>query len=202
MGNTNYGQNQQSQIDAAHPGGIQLFKGAPFGPSTRPGQKSQTPATKLPGSRALAKISDGTSHTLLMAEIRTIKRDTAAGWAGPISEIETALGGQTFEGTLLPNDAHGDGVCRVSCVNGTGTGAESTPITVQEMDGAPPCFCSGGTDRTSIDAQFFAARSKHRGGVNVSACDGSVHFVPDSIDLQIWRALCSAEGGETNATFP
>ena len=41
-----------------------------------------------------------------------------------------------------------------------------------------------------------AARSLHRGGVNLGLCDGSVRFVADAIDLAVWRALASRAGGE------
>jgi prepilin-type N-terminal cleavage/methylation domain-containing protein len=202
FGNTNYGQSAGTFSDATHPA-QPVFKGAPFGPSIRPSKKNAQNIS-LPGSRALKKIPDGTSHTLLMAEVRTIKRDPAAGWAGPISEIETALGGQTFEGTLSPNDPRGDYSNRVACANALVPGGcgESTTITLQELDGVPPCNCAGVADRPGIDGQFFAARSKHSGGVNTSCCDGSVHFVGDSIDINVWRAFCSAEGGESIAEFP
>jgi prepilin-type N-terminal cleavage/methylation domain-containing protein/prepilin-type processing-associated H-X9-DG protein len=210
FGNSNYGQTSQPQIDINHginpttglsPGtGPMPFKGAPFGPSTRSGHKNSI-GQNLPGSRPLAKIPDGTSKTLLMAEIRTIKRDN--GWGGPISELETALGGQTFEGYLLPNDAKGDYENRVPCAGGTGTGGAYATLTAQELDGVPPCNCTGdvgsanAANRITVDTELFAARSKHVGGVNVSFCDGSTHFVSDTVDINIWRGLSSAEGGES-----
>ncbi len=46
-----------------------------------------------------------------------------------------------------------------------------------------------------------AARSMHPGGVNVAYADGSLHFVPTSIDLQNWRALATMQGGEVLANF-
>ena len=42
----------------------------------------------------------------------------------------------------------------------------------------------------------FAADSYHPGGVNVLALDGAVHFVADTIDLALWRALATRDGGE------
>ena len=34
-------------------------------------------------------------------------------------------------------------------------------------------------------------------GVNTVRCDGSVGFVKDSININIWRALSTSQGGET-----
>ncbi len=45
------------------------------------------------------------------------------------------------------------------------------------------------------------ASSRHTGGVMAAACDGSVQFVGSSIDLAIWRALGTRNGGEANAEF-
>jgi len=43
---------------------------------------------------------------------------------------------------------------------------------------------------------IISARSKHTGGVNATMGDGSVRFVSDSIDLAIWRAVGTRDGGE------
>lgn len=43
---------------------------------------------------------------------------------------------------------------------------------------------------------FSTARSQHTSGVNVLNGDGSVRVVSDSIDLVIWRALATRNGGE------
>ncbi len=40
------------------------------------------------------------------------------------------------------------------------------------------------------------ADSNHSGGVNVTFCDGSVRFVPQSVSLPAWRAMGSSAGGE------
>jgi len=40
------------------------------------------------------------------------------------------------------------------------------------------------------------AGSRHNGGVNVVMCDAAVRFVPDDVDLSIWRAWGSRKGHE------
>jgi prepilin-type N-terminal cleavage/methylation domain-containing protein len=41
------------------------------------------------------------------------------------------------------------------------------------------------------------AKSSHIGGVMVARCDGSVVFVTDSVNLDIWRAFATRDGRET-----
>lgn len=41
-----------------------------------------------------------------------------------------------------------------------------------------------------------AARSRHPGGVNCGLCDGSTHFVKDSINQAVWHSLWTRAGGE------
>ncbi len=48
-------------------------------------------------------------------------------------------------------------------------------------------------DRLSHDV---AARSRHPGGVNALACDGSVKFVKQAVDARVWQSLGSRNGGE------
>ena len=43
---------------------------------------------------------------------------------------------------------------------------------------------------------FNASRSRHAGGVNTLLGDGSVHFIKNSINLNIWRSMGSPRGGE------
>ncbi len=45
------------------------------------------------------------------------------------------------------------------------------------------------------------ASSRHTGGVNVSLGDGSVRFVRDGVDLTVWRAVGSRNGGEVTGDF-
>ena len=42
----------------------------------------------------------------------------------------------------------------------------------------------------------YAFASRHRGGVNFGFADGNVRFVADDVDLALYRALASIQGGE------
>jgi prepilin-type N-terminal cleavage/methylation domain-containing protein/prepilin-type processing-associated H-X9-DG protein len=44
------------------------------------------------------------------------------------------------------------------------------------------------------DVQGF--RSRHPGGVHFAACDGSVHFVSDSVNHVVFRTSCTRDAGE------
>jgi len=186
FGDTNYGQTTGGPLGFADPERPAKFiraGGAPF---------------MLRKSRPIKKITDGSSHTLMMSEVRTIKW-YGANWGGTVSEIETALGGQTFETTLRPNSTRGDSATRIGYKVSCGDG--QTILDDAAMDGVPGLNTTGdpftpGACAADTLSQYFAARSKHRGGVNASCCDASVHFVSDLVDLDVWRAISTAAGGE------
>ena len=46
------------------------------------------------------------------------------------------------------------------------------------------------------NVQTIASRSAHPGGVISCRGDGSVTFYSNSINIDVWRALCSSRGGE------
>ena len=48
---------------------------------------------------------------------------------------------------------------------------------------------------------WFAARSLHSGGVNIGLADGSVRFVSENINLDLWRGLSTRGGGEVIGNF-
>jgi prepilin-type N-terminal cleavage/methylation domain-containing protein/prepilin-type processing-associated H-X9-DG protein len=47
----------------------------------------------------------------------------------------------------------------------------------------------------------YSPTSRHPGGVNVTMCDGSLHFVRDDIDLMTWRAIGSRNGEESVSEY-
>ena len=132
------------------------------------------------GSIGFAKITDGLSSTVFMAEILQ----------GELYDIRGAIwqsvpGGSHFESRLPPNKAldtygspvQGDFLNQVFfCVN------------------QPPYLpCVGGSgDRAS----YAGARSHHPGGISVLFGDGSARFIKDTINPQVWIALNSISSGE------
>ncbi|HEX6962233.1 MAG TPA: DUF1559 domain-containing protein, partial [Lacipirellula sp.] len=57
-----------------------------------------------------------------------------------------------------------------------------------------PCSDQGnGPARTG---SHLTSRSHHPGGEGVSLCDASVHFVSDTVELEVWRALSTMAGEE------
>ncbi|MBX6314971.1 MAG: DUF1559 domain-containing protein [Isosphaeraceae bacterium] len=122
-------------------------------------------------------ITDGTSNTMMASEIKIVPdfngRSDARGdvWSG------TTKCGYMFTAATPPNSPIAD---QLDGKNGCPNPASN-----------PPCFQASGSQR-----EFNAARSYHKGGVNVLFCDGSVKFIKDSINLATWRALSTMSGGE------
>ncbi|HXG11657.1 MAG TPA: DUF1559 domain-containing protein [Gemmataceae bacterium] len=142
--------------------------GIPFGGSPFPRGKSGR----------IADIPDGTSTTLLMAEVRQGQQQDLRGftWWGPAAGFTTQM---------APNSPLEDVLAGGNC---------RPP---QDGFDNPPC-----TDQqTTLRPNQMAARSRHPGGVNVAMCDGSVHFITNGIKLDTWRALSTSRGGEVVSTF-
>jgi prepilin-type processing-associated H-X9-DG protein len=137
-----------------------------------------------------ATVTDGLSNTLLMSEKVVIRG--CIGWAGSYAEIQTALGGQTITGRNPPNSTVADGIGYGIRGNGDCGPQQNMDERYREAGVIPlPMAVAGG-----VYATYLSARSKHRGGVNASMCDGSARFVANSIDPAVWRALTSARGAE------
>jgi prepilin-type N-terminal cleavage/methylation domain-containing protein len=141
-----------------------IFRGAPFGRGTD--------RTKPRMGKPLAEILDGTSNTLLAAEVLQGKGSDLRGfaWWGDAAGFTTYL----EPNSTLPDRIYTAGYCN----------------NLPQLN--LPCAVSGGTTPT-----MFASRSRHPAGVQVVLCDGATKFVADSIDLNVWRAVSTTQGTET-----
>jgi prepilin-type N-terminal cleavage/methylation domain-containing protein/prepilin-type processing-associated H-X9-DG protein len=137
-------------------------------------------AFQLDISRSLEEFTDGTSNTALASEILSGKKDSGSdadyrgGWT-------VVLHGANYEHYDTPNSSNGDVIYPGTC--------SSEP----DM----PCATSSGMN---LYQQHIAARSRHPGGVNVVFVDGHISYIPNVIDLAVWRAIGARNDGSTLAT--
>ena len=148
---------------------------------------------------------DGLSNTLAFAEVKAwtpYYRD--AGIAGnlPIPAVESdicAMGGSFKQDTGHTEWVDG----RVHQSGFTTTFTPNKKILCKDVTGIEydvdfTNFREGRTASAPIPRTYAAvtARSYHVGGVNVALLDGSVRFVTDSIDRDLWQQLSTRDGHE------
>ena len=46
----------------------------------------------------------------------------------------------------------------------------------------------------------YSFMSRHKSGANFAGCDGSVHYIPNIIDLHVYQALATIDGNEAVVT--
>jgi len=158
FGNTSYSQGTVNGV---------TFKKAPFRLTS-----SGTPAK----NQKFRDIKDGTSNTMLVAEVlQGDGRDLRGfAWWGDASQFTTYLP----PNSNLPDRIYSSYYCN------------------NQPDQNLPCDVS-----TSTNPTMFAARSSHEGGIQTVLCDGATRFISENIDLEVWRGLSTAKGGEILGEF-
>ena len=146
--------------------------------------RSKTDGLFFYGSRTKFRdILDGTSHTIVFSE--TLMGSGTTGSARPIHDHETVawIGHSTAENPNVALLAQGPvwgwyGYRGYAWISGK---AYATTFSSY----LPPN--PSHPDVSQLSYGWFSTRSHHAGGVNVALADGSVRFVNDSIDLELWR---------------
>ncbi|MCA9234113.1 MAG: DUF1559 domain-containing protein [Gemmatimonadetes bacterium] len=123
-----------------------------------------------PRKTNLADVVDGTSHTLLMSETLKAWSEEDNDWRG---DIQNDQGNFRFHTITTPNTSAPDII----------KSGWYRPNVDPLMPAAPGAW------------QYYAARSRHPGGVNAALCDGSVRFVSETVALQSWKEMGSMNGG-------
>jgi prepilin-type N-terminal cleavage/methylation domain-containing protein/prepilin-type processing-associated H-X9-DG protein len=127
----------------------------------------------------LKAITDGTSSTVMLGEVRQYEGEDSRG----LIYLASCLYDQKY----TPNTPALD---EMEFCTDIGPGDDKTG----RINPSAPCSSERGVYPRWTSQ---VARSQHPGGVNVSFCDGHTTFVPDSVDLSVWRRLSTRAGEET-----
>ena len=173
-----------------------------YDPETRRGGPGAFyPASKLkPG-----KFSDGLSKTIAFSEVkawnpyfRNAAQDNPA--AVPPTQI-ASLGGD-----FKTNSGHTeslDGRCHQTGVTGLFSPNTKVPHVSDELDhDVDWTNQQEGKSATTATYAAVTSRSYHSGGVNIIRMDGSAQFVTDDIELPVWQAMFTRNGGEVVSATP
>ena len=135
------------------------------------------------GARPETDIRDGMANTMAVSEVLGYRspNDGRGAW------VTNVPGGSLFMARTLPNARAGAADYDVTSF------CESTIPT------SDPMRC---TQNRSDGNMWAAARSQHRGVVNVLMCDRSVKGVTDTVNLTIWQATATRYGDEVVQDMP
>lgn len=165
-------------------------------------------------SKALRDVTDGTTNTILAAEI--VKGDGGNGEHGsPYSIGDVVRGVQLPPGfrRIKPTVADLKALdIRARSMVSTHYGAigyywnAPQPLQSSFNTIAPPnppyLNCDDFATWGATDgAGLFPSRSRHSGGANHVQCDASVHFISNQIDHDLYQNLGSIAGGEVIGEF-
>ena len=170
------------------------------------------PATNTGGDGAfypnshlpLSNFTDGTSHTLLAAEVKAWQVYTRNG--GPSTRVipNTAAEAAAIAASGAEAKDTGHTEWPDGRVHHSGITAAMTPNTRVEYsmndspsDGDYNSWQEGKNGSAGKPTYaIITSRSHHVGAVNVAMVDGSVQTVNDNVDLAAWRALATRAGEE------
>jgi hypothetical protein len=142
------------------------------------------PGTIYPKGISMADVQDGTSNTVALSE--TVQGIKETGTYGDLRGF-VWFGDSCFFNTGVSLNTTTPDICQA--VFSSTIHTPKHPL--QGMN----------TSTSAGDGNLLraAARSWHTGGVNAGLADGSIHFVSNQIDIEIWRAAGSTNGGEASS---
>lgn len=136
------------------------------------------------GKVSMAMATDGLSNTLAFSETLQTNIARVSTFGGDYRGAATMRGDAAFFTTYFePNTKQRDEVFQSS-----GSHCE------ESINPKAPCQTSPVT--TGYTTRY-SARSFHPGGVNAAKGDGSVQFYSETVSRVVWRAMGTANGGES-----
>jgi prepilin-type processing-associated H-X9-DG protein len=181
--------------------GVNLGVWKVFDPVTRKGGEGAFHPNSSIGPQA---IRDGTSHTLMAAEVKayTPYFRNAQNASETIPTVPASLCSMRGEFKGPPGEPTGHTEWLDGKVHQTGFTATFPPNTRCECTEAGQTVDVDWTNQQEgrsdkvVTYAAVTARSYHAGMVNVVMMDGSVHSISDQVALGIWQALATRAGRE------
>jgi prepilin-type N-terminal cleavage/methylation domain-containing protein/prepilin-type processing-associated H-X9-DG protein len=159
-------------------------------------------------STRMASVTDGTSNTLAFAEVKAYRPYLRDGGnpSGPNVPLpNTPAEVIAFGGDFKSNSGHTEWVDgRAHQTGFTGTFPPNTMVPFQKDGQIYDVDFTSSREGKTINRLTYAvvtSRSYHPGGVQVALADGSARFVTENVDVLVWRALATREGGEVTEDF-
>ncbi len=159
----------------------------------------------------MGSILDGTSNTLLCAEVKAWQPYTRNGGPSNTNIPNTTAEVAALVTSGVQEKVTGHTEWPDGRVHHTGFTAAMTPNTFvpytnsdgEEVDADYNSWQEGKNGRAgSPTYAVITSRSFHPGQVNTALADGSVQSFSDEIDLAVWRALATRDGGERPGPNP
>jgi prepilin-type N-terminal cleavage/methylation domain-containing protein len=162
----------------------------------------------------LRRVSDGTSNTIMVTEVRTREEATDQRGAWVLAWPGSTILGMDMHGANLPTatvnvcDQVGDHPYVPSPALAVGSLPPNSPPGGQNADELRECVNSSEADLQGMPclerpngslSNTAAPRSQHVGGVNASHIDGSVFFLRDDVDPLVMGVLICVSDGITQA---
>ncbi len=151
-----------------------------------------------------ASVTDGTTNTLLFSETVTGTGDSPTTTDADV-RIYRLSPSSSIDFVDYGNRANASGIAGVQ--SEVSSGSWDGGRCLMWLRGSVPqgpllngllTPNNSAPDLTYRSSKANSARSFHPGGVNACLVDGSVRFVPDTVNADAWHALWSRAGGEIN----
>ena len=175
-----------------------------------PAYNGMPAAPQFPKGRTIVGITDGSSNTVMFAEVRRGTLTTSdSGQRDDTTIMESSGTWNKYDGRAL-GGCFGALTNQFSSSRAVGLQYYRDFYTSSMYNHTLPpnwsrknptaqnhgCYMLPLTDAGGFNNMHIPAGSYHTGGVNASMADGSVRFFRDSIDFTAWQSLGSANGGE------
>lgn len=173
------------------------------------GQKRSEGVFDVNRKMRMSKISDGTSKTLMLAEVKgytsyhregTHSNDTPPATPADVCNLPN-------DGRNPPRESgHSEWIDgRVHQSGFTGTFSPNTNVAckgIENQDWVSTREHTFESNPTGVTYAAVTARSYHGGDVvNVAFVDASVRTITSDVDLILWRSMSTRGGGEVDASF-